>query len=66
MNSKYTRNQKQCAIILSDVYCEILRVIKACIARVPKVRVQCGALMTSDISQYTLDNVCIICQCACA
>ena len=44
-------------IILSDVYYEISRVVKARIARVLKARVRCGALTTSDISQYTLDNV---------
>ena len=48
-------------IILSDVYCEISRVVKARIALV-----RCGVLTTSDISQYALDNVFIICQCACA
>ena len=52
-------------IILSDVYCEISQVVKARIARVSKAQVRCGAL-TSDISQYALDNVFIICQCACA
>ena len=41
-------------IILSDVYCEISQVIQARIARV-----QCSAWMTSDISQYALDNVLI-------
>ena len=46
-------------IILSDVYCEISQIAKAHI-----VRVRCGALTTSGISQYALDNVFIICQCA--
>ena len=48
-------------IILSDVYCEISQVVKARIARVSKAQVRCGALTTSDISQYALDNVFIIC-----
>ena len=39
------------------MYCEISRVVKARIARVPKARVQRGALTSSDISQYTSDNI---------
>ena len=53
-------------IILSDVYCEISQVVTARIAQVPKALVRCGALTTSDISQYALDNVFIMCQYACA
>ena len=39
------------------MYCEISRVVKARIALVPSALVRCGALTTSDISQYALDNV---------
>ena len=43
-------------IILSDVYCEISRVVKGRIARVPKARVRCGALTTSAHASAHVHN----------
>ena len=42
------------------MYCEISRIIKVRITLVPLALIRCGALTTSDISQYTLDNVFIV------